>query len=111
LSGKGRRALASVTSSSTVTDSSPRLVVTTSPVTPTQSPTDSLVKSSNCGLAASVAKSWTRPVPSSSVPKAMAPWRRTSITRPATDARAPERVSGGRPAWRSWSSPAVAVRS
>ena len=73
LSGNGRLASASSTHSLGRTDSSPRLVVMTSPVTPIQSPSESLVKASKSGVLAAGAKIWMWPLESCSCANANFP--------------------------------------
>ena len=102
LSPKLRRVSASIVQAFTFTDSSPRLVFTTSPIAPTQSPRLMRSKPAKSSVTAASANSWiSPPLPSRSVAKASLPWARCSITRPATDTSMPvsapalETVVGG----------------
>jgi len=90
LSPKLCRAVASLVQVATRTDSSPRLVRTTSPLTPTQSPRWSFVNPSKSPVTWASANSWTSPLESRIVAKARRPWARSSITRPATLTTSPD---------------------
>jgi hypothetical protein len=83
LVGNGRRASASRHHDETLTDSSPFFVLTTSPVAPTQSPSESFLNASNSPVQLGFANNWMRPVASCSTPKTILPWSRRSMRRPA----------------------------
>ncbi len=113
LSGSGRSALDRISRPLTSTESSPRRLVITSPVAPTQSP-----RSTSASTAAASAGRWsarniscTAPLASSMVAKRSLPWPRIEATRPATLATSPVRVSGSSPECAECSSASVALRS
>jgi hypothetical protein len=112
LSPKPRRVSASITHVATFTDSSPRFVLTISPVAPTQSPRLILPKPSKSSVTAASANSWiSSPLPSRKVAKASLPWARCSITRPATLTVMPVSSPSARPSCAARSSAVVAVTS
>ena len=78
----------------TLTLSSPRLVRTTSPVAPIQSPSERWVKASNSSVTLARQKSCTAPEESRSSANASLPWGRLSMIRPATDTIAPDSSPG-----------------
>ena len=108
LSPKPSSVSASTTNVATLTDSSPRLVRTTSPTAPTQSPMRSSPNRSKDAVSAASANSWTSPVESRSVAKASLPCGRTSITRPATETVVPDSSPGASAPKRSTTSRAKA---
>ena len=109
--GSGRSALAVIAHESASTDSSPRRLVITSPVTPTWSPRStrrfqSVSASAPTRSRDSIACS-SVPSPSRRVAKQSLPVLRRKITRPVTATRSPVAVSVGRSAYRSRTSASV----
>ena len=100
LSGSGRIDLASRSSRSTFTDSSPLRVVITVPCTPTQSPRSSSFTSAKASspITAFDTKSWTSTPRSAIVANTSLPVSRSSITRPAIATSSSVSVSGLEPA-------------
>jgi hypothetical protein len=111
LSPKLRRACASSTHSLTFTDNSPRLVRTTSPRAPTQSPRFSLTNSSKRSVTAASANSCTEPELSRSSANASLPWGRKSMMRPATPTVTPDSSPGASDDQASTTAAASCVRS
>ena len=111
LSGNGLRASARRTHEPTLTDNSPRRVLMTSPVTPTQSPRCRPVNPSKSGVVASAANNWIRPVESCRTPKASLPWSRRSMSRPAIVTSTPVSAPSSSPPYSSCRAAAVVVGS
>ena len=111
LSPKLRRASAKSSHSATLTESSPRLVRTTSPRAPIQSPRLRRTNSSNRAVTAARANSWTEPDASRSSAKASFPCGRDSMILPATATVSPDSSPGASPDQRATTSAAACVRA